>query len=35
MRDFYAQVIGGEPSEEEWQILREAAGEAGVEDEAG
>ncbi|MBR4163511.1 MAG: exonuclease SbcCD subunit D [Solobacterium sp.] len=34
MKDFYKKVKGGEPSEEEWQILNEVAREAGVKNEA-
>ena len=31
--DFYYQMYGCEISEEEWQVMREVAGEAGVADE--
>ncbi len=34
MTDFYQTVKGGEPTEEEWKILIETAGKAGVTDEA-
>ena len=28
--DFYQKILGGTPSEEEWTVLRETAGEAGI-----
>ena len=30
LKDFYGKIEGGEPSEEEWAILLDAAGKAGV-----
>ena len=34
MGDFYRQILGTEPSDEEWALLKEAAREGGVIDEA-
>ena len=34
MGDFYRQIMGTEPSDEEWALLKEAAREGGVIDEA-
>lgn len=34
MGDFYRQIMGSEPTDEEWKLLRKAAKEGGVIDEA-
>ena len=34
MGDFYRQLMGTEPTEEEWKLLKEAAKEGGIIDEA-